>query len=185
MHRIPTEKTKSSKTQSTHENFDYTLNTKLLKGVKEIFHNIDASMSSLLPTNYQHIVANLKDKIRLARQKASLAVNKELLMIYWEIGTTILQQQQKEKWGSKVIERLAADLRTEFPDFKGLSVRNLNYMRSFAEAFPGLSGESSVSEIQPADHHSITIMQQPAAQLPWGHIQVLLDKVKDPDQLAF
>ena len=62
----------------------------------------------------------------MARQRALLSVNKELLQVYWEIGSVILEQQKDAGWGSKIIDRLSADLRTEFPDFKGFSVRNLN-----------------------------------------------------------
>jgi predicted nuclease of restriction endonuclease-like (RecB) superfamily len=70
--------------------------------------------------NYSDILSSLKEKIRLARQKAAVAVNNEILLVYWEIGYTILQQQKEEGWGTKVIDRLAADLKTEFPDMKGL-----------------------------------------------------------------
>ncbi len=86
--------------------------------------------------NYIEVLQSLKEKIKQARQKAAIAVNKELLLIYWEIGNTISLQQKSEGWGTKVIDRLAADLKTEFPDFKGLSVRNLKYMKAFAEAYP-------------------------------------------------
>src|SRR2546428_8877132 len=93
---------------------------------------------SLLSSNddYGRILTDLKEKIRLARLKAALAVNAELLSVYWEIGKTILEQQHIEGWGAKIIDRLAADLKAEFPDFKGLSIRNLKYMRAFAEAYP-------------------------------------------------
>jgi predicted nuclease of restriction endonuclease-like (RecB) superfamily len=141
---------------------------------------------SFLPDNYQHIISSLKDKIRLARQRASLAVNKELLSVYWEIGAIILQQQQQEKWGTKIIERLSIDLKTEFPDFKGLSVRNLKYMRTFAETFPTFpNGDRLMSESQAPDQQVTVIGQQAAAQLPWGHIQVLLDKVKHEEMTFY
>ena len=87
-----------------------------------------------VPDNYHQIIANLKERIKLARLKATTLVNNELLKVYWEIGSTILQQQEGQGWGSKVIDRLAADLKAEFPDFKGLSVRNLKYMQAFAES---------------------------------------------------
>ncbi|MCA6438044.1 MAG: hypothetical protein IM592_16300 [Bacteroidetes bacterium] len=96
-------------------------------------------MSELTPNNYLHIVASLKEKIRQAKTKASLAVNKELLNVYWEIGNTILKQQKTEGWGTKVIDRLSQDLKHEFPDMQGLSARNIKYMRAFAEAYPEFS----------------------------------------------
>ncbi|UKJ07937.1 DUF1016 N-terminal domain-containing protein [Solitalea lacus] len=95
-------------------------------------------MSLLSSNDYGRILTDLKEKIRQARLKAAVAVNTELLSVYWEIGKTILEQQQTEGWGAKIIDRLAADLKAEFPDFKGLSIRNLKYMRAFAEAYPDL-----------------------------------------------
>lgn len=88
---------------------------------------------SQLQTNYIKIVDSLKDKIRLARLKVAVTANFELIQLYWEIGQTILEQQKKDGWGAKTIDKLAIDLKTEFPDFQGLSVRNLKYMRAFAE----------------------------------------------------
>lgn len=91
---------------------------------------------SLQPNKYQQILNGLKEKIRQARFKAALTANAQLLAIYWEIGVTILNQQKEEGWGAKIIDNLSLNLKLEFPDFKGLSVRNLKYMRSFAEAYP-------------------------------------------------
>ena len=132
-----------------------------------------------LPGNYHQIIDSLKEKIRNARLRASLVVNKELLLIYWEIGKTILEQQKIEGWGSKVIDRLSGDLKMEFPDFKGLSVRNLKYMRAFAEIYPDFQIVQQVVAQNDSKEYSIQlIVQQAVAQLPWGHHQVLLDKIK-------
>jgi predicted nuclease of restriction endonuclease-like (RecB) superfamily len=120
-----------------------------------------------LPIGYATILAGLKDQIRAAKLKAGLAVNRELVLLYWRIGRLILKQQQEEEWGSKVIERLAQDLRKEFPEMKGLSPRNLKYMRAFAEAYP--------EEL---------IVQQAAAQIPWFHNCVILDKMKKAKALG-
>ena len=68
---------------------------------------------------------------------AARTVNSELLALYWRIGRLILIRQESEPWGSGVIKRLANDLRREFPDMKGLSPTNLQYMRAFAAAWPG------------------------------------------------
>lgn len=85
---------------------------------------------------YAEILADLKSKIRAAQQRASVKVNSELLVLYWEIGKTILEQQERLGWGAKVIKQLSADLKEDFPEMKGLSERNLKYMRAFAEAYP-------------------------------------------------
>ena len=96
-------------------------------------------MDKNLKTNagdYADLLRNLKERIRAAQVKASLSVNRELVLLYWQIGRDILARQAAQGWGSKVIDRLAADLRKEFPEMKGFSSRNLKYMRAFAEAWP-------------------------------------------------
>ncbi|OAQ20793.1 PDDEXK nuclease domain-containing protein [Thermosulfurimonas dismutans] len=120
-------------------------------------------MFNSLPPGYAEFLADLKERIRRARIKAALSANRELILRYWEIGRMVLERQKKEGWGSKVIDRLAQDLRREFPDLKGFSARNLKYMRAFAEAYPDKE-----------------FVQQVAAQIPWFHHCTLLDKVKDP-----
>jgi predicted nuclease of restriction endonuclease-like (RecB) superfamily len=109
-------------------------------------------------------LAELKHEIRAAQLRAALAVNSELVWMYWRIGRDILERQARAGWGSKVVERLAHDLRTEFPGMRGFSPRNLKYMRAFAEAWP-----------EPK------FVQQAAAQLPWFHLCTLLDKLDRRD----
>lgn len=87
------------------------------------------------PEGYAQWLTELKSRIHTAQQRAALAVNRELVQLYWQLGQEILQRQQREGWGAKVIERLAHDLKVAFPDMKGFSSRNLKYMR----AFPGQS----------------------------------------------
>lgn len=93
-------------------------------------------MGSELFENYAGVLHGLKEKIRNARLRATITINYELLKVYWEIGDAVVKQEQSDGWGSKTIEKLAKDLRTEFPDMKGLSPRNLRYMREFALAYP-------------------------------------------------
>jgi len=116
-------------------------------------------------SGYEEFLRDLKARIRSAQIKAALSVNRELILLYWEIGRDILRQQGTQGWGSKVIERLAQDLCREFPDVKGFSLRNLKYMRAFAEAYP---------ERQ--------FVQQVAAQIPWFHNCLLLERIKDNRQ---
>lgn len=134
---------------------------------------------------YFNTLNNLKVKIRQARIKAVFTANTQLLIMYWEIGNAILQQQKTLGWGAKIIDRFSIDLRTEFPDMKGLSVRNLKYMRAFAEAYPDFFSFVQPPAAQLESVHNIPIVQQLAAQLPWGHHQMLLDKVKDYNQRLF
>lgn len=112
------------------------------------------------PKDYVDWLADLKTRIHTAQQRATLAVNRELILLYWRIGRDILAHQEEQGWGAKIIDRLAHDLRTAFPDMKGFSPRNLKYMRAFADAWP-----------EPE------FVQQAAAQLPWFHLCTLLDKL--------
>lgn len=138
----------------------------------------------ILPDGYIGFLEYLKEKIRFSRQRASLAVNKELLLIYWEIGLAIFQQQQKAGWGGKVIDRLSQDLKSDFPDFKGLSIRNLKYMLAFAKAYPEF-GVVQDRLAQTDQDSNALIVQASLAQLPWYHHITLLDKVKDPETRLF
>ena len=159
----------------------------------------------MLPqNNYVDILNSLKEKIRKARYKAASAVNVELLKLYWEIGNTIVEQQKIEGWGAKIIDKLAIDLKIEFTDFKGLSVRNLKYMRAFAEAYPNFISsivQPPVAQIQDNEKQSDEFVQVPLAQiendselefvqgtlaqLSWYHHITLLDKIKDDQERKF
>ncbi|HXM30396.1 MAG: DUF1016 domain-containing protein [Acidobacteria bacterium] len=117
---------------------------------------------ALIPEGYDEFLRGLKERIRTAQVRAALAVNRELVLLYWRIGQDILERQRQSGWGSKVIDRLAADLRSAFPEMSGFSPRNLKYMRAFAEAWPDED-----------------FVQQVAAQLPWFHNCTILDKLKN------
>jgi len=117
------------------------------------------------PKDYQNLLSILKSRIRTAQVRASLAVNQELVLLYWGIGKEILDRQRQDGWGTKVIERLAKDLRSEFPDMQGLSPRNLGYMKAFAEAWPDES-----------------ILQAPLARITWYHNLTLLEKLKSSEE---
>jgi len=116
--------------------------------------------TSVLPEGYTDWLKQLKTDIARARQRAALAVNAELVLLYSRIGRDILSRQQAQGWGAKVVDRLARDLKDAFPDMRGFSSRNLKYMAFFAQHCP--DGQ---------------IGQQPAAQLPWFHIVTLLTKL--------
>lgn len=120
--------------------------------------------SSPLPKSYAPLLAELKDRVRAAQVKAALSVNVEMIRLYWHIGHRILLAQKEEGWGTKVIDRLAGDLRAAFPEMTGFSPRNLKDMRAFAAAW--------------ADFE---IVRQAVAQLPWGHNLHLLHQLKDPE----
>lgn len=115
---------------------------------------------------YSAWFADLKQRISLARQKASLSVNVALMELYWEIGKDMIEKEQMAAWGSGFIERLSRDLTHEFPDMKGFSRRNLYAIRQW------YLFHSVQSEFVP----------QPVAQIPWGHNRLIISKIKNYDE---
>jgi predicted nuclease of restriction endonuclease-like (RecB) superfamily len=116
-----------------------------------------------LPADYASTLATLKEQIRESRLRTVLSANAAMVTAYWEVGRIILGRQEKEGWGTRVIDRLSTDLRQTFPDMQGLSARNLKYMRAFAAAWP-----------DPA------IVQRTVAQIPWRQNIALLERLSDP-----
>lgn len=122
-------------------------------------------MTDLVPDDYAATLEELKRQVHAARYQAQRRVNTELMRLYWGIGSTIVDRQLQAAWGSKVIDRLASDLRAEFPSMKGFSRANLFYMRRVAEAWPDAE----------------LFVQQAAGQLPWTHLTLILDKLDDQE----
>ena len=114
---------------------------------------------------YFEILNNIKTRIREAQYKAVLGANKELIELYWNIGQIILANT---KYGAKFVENLARDIKLDFPDAKGFSVRNLKYMRKFAEFVK-----------------DGTKVQTLSALLSWSHNSLLLDKSKTLDEYTW
>lgn len=113
---------------------------------------------------YDVLLKAIKERVGTAQVRAAVAVNTELVRLYWSIGNDILQKQKGEGWGTKVIERLSRDLKASFPEMQGFSRTNLLYMRAFAAAWPDGA-----------------IVQWPVGQLPWRQNIALLEKLKDPE----
>jgi len=116
------------------------------------------------PDGYPDWLGEIKAQIHEAQQRAAQALNLELVGLYWKIGNSILTRQDQQGWGARVVDRLAYDLRVHFPGMQGFSVRNLKYMRAFAQGWPDPE-----------------IVQQLLHKLPWGHNLVLLDKLPGPE----
>lgn len=121
-----------------------------------------------MPADYAGLLADLKQRIASERVRVALAANSAMVLLYWDIGRSILQRQAEQGWGAKVIDRLSADLQEAFPDMQGLSSRNLKYMRKFAESWPDRS-----------------IVQGVLAQIPWYHHIALMEKCDTPEERLF
>ncbi len=128
-------------------------------------------MSSLIKSEeYKNFIKNIKNKIYSSQIKAGISVNKEMLMLYWNIAEMIVEKQEKSSWGSGFINEISKDLKKEFPEMKGFSKRNLLYMKRWFLYWN-------------------EIVQQAVAQLeniiPWGHNIVIIEKIKDIETAIF
>lgn len=121
------------------------------------------NISLNLNSAYKEFLKSIKDRYRVAQIKASYKVNVEVLLFNWELGKSIIEKQKEYSWGSKFLEQLSHDLTNEFNGAKGFSIRNLQFMQQFAQLYKD------------------GIVKQAVSQLPWGHIIVLMQKVKNVD----
>ncbi len=128
--------------------------------------------------SYVELFDSLKTRIQEARVKAALSVNRELVILYWDIGRLIIQRQEEEGWGASVIERLSRDLQATLPDARGFSISNIWRMRAFCLAYP----PSRENLAQPVREGSVVTLPQAVADIPWGHNIALIEKVKDREK---
>ena len=155
---------------------------------------------------YLQFLADIKQRIQEAQLKTVVAANSQMLLLYWQMGNYILDNQHHQGWGAKVIELLSSDLKKDFPQLKGFSVRNLKYMRIFAKVYslPVIAKmieieasfkqekpivQQLVAQLDDIQKQDVIIVQQPAAQLAeseflasvlsrisWSHHLILIDK---------
>ena len=129
---------------------------------------------------YQDWLKALKAKVSVARVKAALAANKELIHFYFDLGKMISEQQLKASWGDKLIAQLSKDLSTEFTDMKGFSVTNLKYCRQFYQFYKNEIGQQTVGQSELVDFG-----QHAVDQLPWGHNVLIFSKSKNIAEALF
>lgn len=157
-------------------------------------------MSDLVRSNdYRQWIVSVKERIQSSQIKAAIAVNRELLELYWYLGEQILEKQQSAKWGDGFLEQMSRDLLAEFPDIKGFSYRNLRRIRqwrSFWEidtaiwpqlvaklwpSWPQAVANTTEQGLKPSG----PTVQSLLVQIPWGHNSVLLEKLSDPLDALF
>jgi predicted nuclease of restriction endonuclease-like (RecB) superfamily len=134
-------------------------------------------------------VSQLKKEIRSAQVKAAIKVNTELLHLYWRMGADICEKQKSASWGDGWLKELSRELMAEFPDMKGLSYRNLKYIRQWYQFYNKqlIIGQQVVAQLGDAN------VQQPVAQIsedvffsvPWGHHLYIISQCKDVDRAVF
>lgn len=130
-----------------------------------------------LQQDYRQWLTELKENIRKSQIKAAIAVNSELIHLYWNLGRQIVEKQQNAQWGSGFIEQLSKDLHDEFPEIKGFSPRNLwkckRFYLFYSQDFTILP--QVVAELD----------DSPLFKIPWGHHDVILNKIKIPQEALF
>jgi predicted nuclease of restriction endonuclease-like (RecB) superfamily len=151
-------------------------------------------MSSNLTVNhaYKEWVTALKQKVRTTQIKAAVGVNRELLMLYWELGAEIVEKQTHARWGDGFLQQLSQDLKAEFPELKGFSKRNLEMMRQWYLFYrlenqfgdrPEPIAQQAVAQLIPADIEAFEEWEAwvhgQITQIPWGHNTVILNKCND------
>lgn len=140
----------------------------LLSKAEEVYPNLrknfrnEAVVVKSLSTSetYQNLLKALKEKVRSSQLRAAVVVNQELIGLYWEIGVAVFKRQKEEGWGAKTIQRLAEDLQNTFPEMKGLSLRNIQFMVQFANQYPNFE-----------------IVKQLVSQIPWGHNILIMQRI--------
>ena len=144
--------------------------------------------SAALPVGYANLLTDLKARVRAAQLRAAVSVNRELILLYWDIGKIIVEAQNTKGYGKQVVEQLAEDLHTAFPKMDGFSPRNVWRMRAFYLAWT----DESQKHQQPAGNLDSKILPQlvaeldgqnlpqPVAEIPWGHNVWLLEKISNP-----
>lgn len=127
------------------------------------------SNQTIKTDDYRAFIQDIKQRIQAAQIKAAVAVNQELLRLYWDLAERIVAKQQEAAWGDGFLAQMSRDLQAEFPDMKGFSKRNLELMRQWYRFWL----------------NAPAIAQQLVSQIPWGHNLVIISKIKDADQAVF
>lgn len=169
-------------------------------------------MSIIQNTEYKNWLKDLKSKIQQSQIKAALAINSQLILLYWDMGRQIEEKQENAKWGSGLINQLSKDLKSEFPGMGGFSANNLRYCKLFYSFYKDSSiCAQVVRKLETNENHTDTIWEQVVPELesdetvkhssqilrkeisisnelfkiPWGHHILILKKIKEVNEAIF
>lgn len=149
-------------------------------------------MTELAKSNdYRHWIVSIKQRVQASQIKAAIAVNRELLELYWYLGQQILEKQQTAKWGDGFLEQMSRDLLVEFPAMKGFSHRNLKSIRQWYQFWMAdpVIGKQAVAQLDPNGKQPVSHLKNDAPQLvtqiPWGHNILIIQKFRDSADALF
>ena len=138
-----------------------------------------ADTETLTTPEYRQFIEDLKARVTAARISAARAVNRDLILLYWDLGRAILERQRTLGWGESVVEMVSADLQRAFPGTTGFSPRNLRDMKRFYLAYADRAiWPQPVANL--TEEEVIKFLPQLVAEIPWGHHRLILDKITDP-----
>lgn len=150
-------------------------------------------MSLSTNSEYKNWLIELKANIKRSQIKAALAVNSELIQLYWDLGKQIVEKQKHAQWGSGFIDQLSKDLKEEFPEMGGFSAKNLRYCRAFYEYYSNSPiWQQVVAKLENTDNQEFIQSQQLVGELetklfsiPWGHHIMIFQKIKNVPEAIF
>ena len=128
-------------------------------------------------TEYTQLLNQIKQRVQLAQKKAIFSANAELLRMYWDIGGMLFLKQKEAGWGTKILERISADLKNDYPDIKGFSVRNCQFMIQFYKEY----NQELTFTKPPVSQLQAQKFNLPITQIGWAHNVVIMQRVKDID----
>ena len=158
--------------------------------------------TKMINSEYKEWLCELKSQIKRTQIKASMSVNSQLIMLYWDLGRQIVEKQEKAKWGSGFIEQLSKDLRAEFPEMTAFSRTNMIYVRKFYQFYKpelilpqdqdlnnnSLIGEQVVHQLQPIVNQNVTKFDNDVVKLlmiPWGHHMLIMKRIETVSEALF
>ena len=132
---------------------------------------------------YAALLRKIKQRVLIAQQRVIYAANEEMLRMYWDVGEMLQQSPDDEGWGKKTLQRLSVDLKNDYSEIKGFTVRNMQYMVQFFNEYnqeltmvKGTASPITKSVISQLDEYNFTL---PIKYLDWTHNLVLIKQVKD------
>lgn len=138
--------------------------------------NQDVDYKFHFDESYKELLDKIKSRLQKAQLRASIVVNHELIQFYWDVGSLIIERQEKAKWGDKLFDALALDLSRSFPETKGFSRTNLKNMRLFAIHYPNGEFGQALPDQLTWTHHVVLMQMVEAEKLSikqWYALQVI------------